>query len=160
MISHTRHQPYNAGQVRKVKKPEVAAKGSGVRERERELTQIFFRRWRDAQQWQSHSYGSSTGTTNASLTDAKATLRRWGRWSRHSSVSNPGKELKETDRRHKKGRSPQSWNDTNLTGRKRARHSGSRRNNTKNKRRLTTLCKNASAEQKNIYTLQQNTDAP
>jgi hypothetical protein len=30
--------------VRKVKKPEVAAKGSGVRERERELTQIFFRR--------------------------------------------------------------------------------------------------------------------
>jgi hypothetical protein len=72
------------------------------RERERELTQIFFRRYSDAQQWQSHSYGSSTGTTTASLTDAKATLRRWGRWSRHSGVSNPGKELEETDRRHKK----------------------------------------------------------
>jgi hypothetical protein len=34
--------------VKKVKKPEVAAKSSGVRERE--LTQIFFRRCRDAQQ--------------------------------------------------------------------------------------------------------------
>jgi hypothetical protein len=120
-------------------------------ETERELTQIFFRRCSDAQQWQSHSYGSSTGTTTASLTDAKATLRQWGRWSRHSGVSNPGKELEETDRRHKKGRSPQSWNDTNLTGRKQTRHSGSRSNNTKNTRRLTRLCKKASAEQKNIY---------
>ncbi len=163
MISHTRSQPYKAGQVRKAKKPEVAQRGAAwerERERERELTQIVFRRCRDAQQWQSHSYGSSTGTTTASLTDAKATLGRWGRWSRHSGVSNPAKELEETDRRHKKGRSPQSWNDTNLTGRKRTRHSGSRRNNTKNTRRLTRLSKKASAEQKNIYTLQQNTDAP
>ncbi len=34
MISQTRHQPYKARQVKKVKKPEVAAKRSGVRERE------------------------------------------------------------------------------------------------------------------------------
>jgi hypothetical protein len=75
-------------------------------------------------------------------------------------VSNPGQELEKTDCKHKKGRSPQSWNDTNLTGRQRTRHYCSRRNNTKNTTRLTRLCKKASVEQKNIYTLQQNTDAP
>ncbi len=34
MISQTRHQPYKAGQVKKVKKPEVVAKRNSVRERE------------------------------------------------------------------------------------------------------------------------------
>jgi hypothetical protein len=75
MISQTRHQPYKAGQVKKVKKPEVAAKRSGVRERERAHADLF-QKMQTCSAMTEHSYGSSRGTTTASLTDAKATLRR------------------------------------------------------------------------------------
>jgi hypothetical protein len=40
MISHTQHQPYKAGQVKKVKKPEVVVKRNSVRERERVHTNL------------------------------------------------------------------------------------------------------------------------
>jgi len=40
MILQTQHQPYKAGQVKKVKKPEVVVKRNSVRERERAHTDL------------------------------------------------------------------------------------------------------------------------